>query len=73
MVSVVVDADLRRRLRVEASRQGKSVSRFVREILEERVRPPRRTGGRRSGLLSLCGLAHGELAGLDLDRELYGD
>jgi len=71
-MSVVVDRDLQQRLRAEAVRQGKSVSRFVRDILEERVRPARQRQGRRSALLKLCGLAHGELVLCDIDRELYG-
>ena len=72
VMSVVVDRDLQQRLRAEAVRQGKSVSRFVRDILEERVRPARQRQGRRSALLKLCGLAHGELVLCDIDRELYG-
>ena len=72
LMSVVVDRELQRRLRAEAARQGKSVSRFVRDILDEHVRPPRRRRGRRSALLKLCGLAHGQLLISDLDRELYG-
>jgi hypothetical protein len=48
------------------------VSRFVRDLVEERLRPPpaRRRG--RSALLGLCGLAHGEFVGVDADAELYG-
>ncbi len=71
-MSIVVNADLQRRLRAEAGRHGKSVSRFVREILEERVPSPQVRHPRRSSLLKLCGLAHGELAGLSVDDELYG-
>jgi len=72
IISIVADRHLHERLRAEALRQGKSVSRFVRDLVEERVRPPRtrRKGG--SALLGLCGLAHGELASVDIDRELYG-
>jgi hypothetical protein len=73
IISIVVDPELHERLRAAAHRSGKSVSRFVRELVEERVRPrstrPRRG---RSVLLKLCGLAHGELTGRDIDRELYG-
>ncbi len=72
VMSVVVDRDLHQRLRAEAAQRGKSVSRYVRELLEEHVRPPRRRAGRRSALLKLCGLAHGELVISDIDRELYG-
>jgi len=58
-------------MRAEAARQRKSLSRLAREALEGRLRPPLRHPGRRSALLKLCGLAHGELAIADLDRELY--
>lgn len=72
IISVVADRDLHERLRSEAARQRKSVSRLVREIVEERLRPPRRGTGRRAALLELSGLAHGELVIEDIDRELYG-
>ena len=72
LVSVVVDRELHRRMRAEAARHRKSVSRFVRDILEERLRPAHRPRGSQSILLRLCGLAHGELAAIDVDRELYG-
>ncbi len=72
VISVVVDPDLARQLRLEAARHGKSVSRFAREALRERLRPTARPRGRTSALLKLCGLAHGELVIHDLDRELYG-
>ena len=72
VISVVVDSDLERRLRSEAARHRKSLSRFAREVLQERVRPTTRPRGRASALLRLCGLAHGELLIHDLDRELYG-
>ena len=71
LVSVVLDRDLHERVRAEAARRGKSVSRFVRELVAEHVRPPR-VRRRRSPLLGLCGLAHGELVIADIDRELYG-
>jgi len=71
-MSIVVDRQLHQHLRAEAARQGKSLSRFVRELLEERVPRPRLRRGRRSALLKLCGLAHGELVTRDIDRELYG-
>ncbi len=72
VISVVVDRDLQQQLRAEAAQRGKSVSRYVRELLEEHVRPPRRRTARRSVLLKLSGLAHGELVISDIDRELYG-
>jgi len=71
VISVVVDSDLERRLRLEAARQHKSLSRLAREVLQERVRPATPPRGRSSALLKLCGLAHGELVIPDLDRELY--
>jgi len=72
VVSIVTDRELHTRLRTAAHRAGKSVSAFVRELVEERVRPRRaRSGNARNVLLKLCGIAHGELAGLDVDRELY--
>ena len=72
VISIVADRHLHERLRAEAARQGKSVSRFVRDLVEERVRPPRAPKSRRSALLKICGLAHGELVSIDVDRELYG-
>jgi hypothetical protein len=72
VMSIVVDYELQQRLRAEAVRQGKSVSRFVRDILQERVMPAPRLRGRGSALLNLCGLAHGELVIADIDREIYG-
>ena len=72
LVSVVVDRELHRRMRTEAARHRKSVSRFVRDILEEHLPPAHRPRGSQSILLRLCGLAHGELAAIDVDRELYG-
>lgn len=72
VISIVADRHLHERLRAEAARQGKSVSRFVRDLIEERMRPARARRTRPSALLGLCGLAHGELAGLDVDAELYG-
>jgi hypothetical protein len=71
VISIVVDRDLEQRLRSEAARQRKSLSRLAREALEGRVRPPIRPAGGRSTLLKLCALAHGELLVPDLDRELY--
>jgi hypothetical protein len=71
LVSVVLDPEVHARLRAEAAREGKSVSRLVRELVTERVgRPPARRP-RHSPLLKLCGLADGELVVSDLDRELY--
>lgn len=72
VISIVADRNLHERLRAEAARQGKSVSRFVRDLVEDRIRPPRVRKNRRSSLLKLCGLAHGELVAVDVDRELYG-
>jgi hypothetical protein len=72
VVSIVVDRELHRRMQAEAVRQRKSVSRLVRDILKERLTTPRRRPGSRSTLVRLCGLAHGELAGIDVDGELYG-
>ena len=72
VISIVADRQLQERLRVEAARQGKSVSRFVRDLIEQRVRPARGSRTRPSALLGLCGLAHGELVGIDVDAELYG-
>jgi hypothetical protein len=72
LVSIVVDRELHRRMQAEATRQKKSVSRFVRDVLAERLQPPRRSAGSRSTLLRLCGLAHGELSAIDVDHELYG-
>jgi len=72
VVSIVVDRELHRRMQTEAARQRKSVSRLVREVLQERLKPRRRHSGSRSTLVRLCGLAHGELAGIDIDGELYG-
>jgi len=72
LVSIVVDRELHRRMQAEAARQRKSVSRLVREVLAAHLQPPRRAPGSRSTLLRLCGLAHGELSALDVDRELYG-
>jgi hypothetical protein len=72
VISIVADRRLHERVRAEAVRQGKSVSRFIRDLVEERVRPPRGRANRPSALLKLCGLAHGELASVDVDRELYG-
>ncbi len=73
VVSIVADRELHARLRAAAHRAGKSVSAFVRELVEERVRPrSMRPRHGRSVLLKLCGLAHGELTGVDVDRELYG-
>ena len=72
IISIVADRHLHERLRAEAVRQGKSVSRFVRELVEERVRPARTRPKRRSALLALCGLAHGEFVPVDIDVELYG-
>ena len=71
VISIVVDRDLEHRLRSEAARQRKSLSRFAREALEGRVRPPAPHPRGQSALLKLCGLAHGELVIPDLDRELY--
>jgi hypothetical protein len=71
VISIVVDRDLEQRLRSEAGRQHKSLSRFAREALEGRVRPSTRQRRGPSALLKLCGLAHGELVIPDLDRELY--
>ena len=59
-------------MQAEAARQRKSVSRLVRELLQERLKPQRRRSSSRSTLVKLCGLAHGELAGIDIDGELYG-
>jgi hypothetical protein len=72
LVSIVLDGDLYQRVRAEAGRQGKSVSRFVRDVLAERLRrrPARNASG--SALMKLCGLARGELARADIDDELYG-
>jgi hypothetical protein len=67
----VIDSATVRRLRAEAARQGKSLSRLARDILTERVGTPVTRRGRRTSLLRLCGLAHGELTIPDLDRELY--
>jgi plasmid stability protein len=72
LVSIVVDRELHGRIRAEAARQRKSVSAFVRDMLEERLRPRSRRPTAGSALLRLCGLAHGELSGTDVDRELYG-
>lgn len=72
VISVVADRDLHERLRAEARRRGKSVSQLVRELVEEHVRPGGSRRGRRSALLKLCGLAKGELVGVDVDREVYG-
>lgn len=72
VVSIVVDRELHRQMRAEATRQRKSVSRFVRDVLAERLRPQHRAGGSRTTLLRLCGLAHGELSAIDVDREVYG-
>ena len=72
VISVVADRQLQQRLRAEATRQGKSVSRLVREIVEERLRPSPARGRRRAALLRLSGLADGELVETDIDRELYG-
>jgi hypothetical protein len=72
VVSIVVDRELLRRTRLEATRQGKSVSRFVRDVLADHFQPPRRSSGSRSPLPRVCGLAHGELSAIDVDRELYG-
>jgi len=73
IVSIVADRELHTRLRAAAQRAGKSVSAFVRELVAERVRPQRkRSRSDQSVLLKLCGLAHGELAGADVDTELYG-
>jgi hypothetical protein len=72
LVSIVVDRELHRRMQAEAARQRKSVSPFVRDVLQERLRPARRSASSRSTLLRLCGLAHGELSTIDVDRELYG-
>jgi hypothetical protein len=71
VISIVVDRDLEQRLRSEASRERKSLSRYAREALEARVRPAVRHPGGRSALLKLCARAHGELLTPDLDRELY--
>jgi hypothetical protein len=71
VISIVVDRDIEERLRSEASRQRKSLSRYAREALEGRVGLPVRHPGGRSALLKLCALAHGELLIPDLDRELY--
>jgi hypothetical protein len=71
VISIVVDRDLDLRLRAEAARQGKSLSRFAREALEGRVRAAVQPAGGCSALLKLCALAHGELLVPDLDRELY--
>jgi len=73
LISIVADRDLHDRLKSEAARRGKSVSRFVRDLVEERVRPQRARGSRGSALLKLCGLAHGEFTSIDIDRELYGN
>jgi len=72
VISIVADRDLYQRLRIEAARQGKSVSRFVRDLVEERIRERRGRGKRTSALLGLCGLPHGELVSVDVDREIYG-
>jgi plasmid stability protein len=71
LVTITVDADLQRRLRRAASTSGRSVSRFVREILEARLRPARTHSGR-CPLLRVAGIARGELSGLRIDDELYG-
>lgn len=73
IMSIVVDRQWHHRVRAEAAQQGKSVSRFVRDLLAERVRPPRTRRRGHSVLLKLCRLAHGELVGTDVDRELHGD
>jgi len=71
IVSIVVERDLHQRMRAEAARHGKSVSRFVRDLLAERLRPARARSRGHSALSRLCGLAHGELVITDVDRELY--
>ncbi|MBI3769230.1 MAG: ribbon-helix-helix protein, CopG family [Deltaproteobacteria bacterium] len=73
IISISLDPELHERVRTAARGAGKSVSRFIRELIEKRVQPPstrRRQGS--SVLLKLCGLAHGELATRDVDHELYG-
>ena len=72
VISIVADRDLHERVRAEAARHGKSVSRFVRELVEARVRRRGQRRARRSALLKLCGLARGELTAVEIDRELYG-
>jgi hypothetical protein len=69
-VSILVDQALHRRMQAEAVRQRTSVSRLVRDMLEDRLTPPRREPVSSTTLLRLCGLAHGELAGIDIDGEL---
>lgn len=72
IISIVADRQLHERLRAEAFRQGKSVSRFVRDLVAERVgRSPARRK-RRSTLLGLCGLAHGEFVSVEVEDELCG-
>jgi DNA polymerase III delta subunit len=71
LVSIVVDRELHRRIQAEATQQRKSVSRFVRDLLAERLQPPRRRPRSRNALLRLCGLAHGELSVTNVDVEVY--
>jgi uncharacterized protein (DUF433 family) len=70
VVSIVVDREPHRRMQAEATRRRKSVSRFVRDLLAERLLPQRRQADSRNTLLRLCGLAHGELSQVDVDEEL---
>lgn len=72
IISIVADRRLQELLRAEAARRGKSVSRFVRDLVEERLRPAPAKRRARSALLGLCGLAHGEFVDVDVDAELYG-
>lgn len=72
LVTISLEADLRRELKRAANAEGKSVSRYIRDVLRERLEPPRRQSTRKCPLLAVSGVANGELTGLDIDAELYG-
>jgi predicted DNA-binding protein len=72
IVSIVASPELRDRLRKEARRRGKTLSTYVREVLEREVPREKTRRLRKSALERLEALADGELAFVDIDRELYG-
>jgi len=73
LVTISLEANLRKQLRRAAAAEGKSVSRYVREMLRAKLAPAKiRPRRRRCPLLAVSGIANGQLTGIDIDAELYG-